>query len=158
MFYFFLFMKIFNVFNLPQKLKDWGELGIQEYEKCQGLFIFSATRDESLKEKSLKYCMSFFGQGVRLDFNTSLKIIQPQKRAAKHNISSIKKGSHKNIPKFPYRNILLYEHWKLKMKVLTSLHSISLITFSFGWCTAYYILILHPNKLFKTNYCRKSLI
>lgn len=151
-------MKIFNVFNLPQKLKDWGELGIQEYEKCQGLFIFSATRDESLKEKSLKYCMSFFGQGVRLDFNTSLKIIQPQKRAAKHNISSIKKGSHKNIPKFPYRNILLYEHWKLKMKVLTSLHSISLITFSFGWCTAYYILILHPNKLFKTNYCRKSLI
>lgn len=38
-----------------------------------------------------------------------LKIIHtpPPKRAAKHNLSSIKKSSHENIPKIPYGNILL---------------------------------------------------
>lgn len=60
------------------------------------------TRDERLKEKFLKYCNVLFGHGVRLDFNTSIKNYThiPQKRAAKHILSSIKKGSHESIPKF----------------------------------------------------------
>lgn len=56
---FFLLLKNFNGFSLPLKLKDWSALGIQEYVKCQDLFIFNAIRDEWLKEKSLKYYMFF---------------------------------------------------------------------------------------------------
>jgi len=52
-------LKNFNVFSLSQKLKDWGELGIQVYVKEQRLFLFNPTTDERLKEKSLKYCMFF---------------------------------------------------------------------------------------------------
>lgn len=44
---------------MSQKWKDWGALGIQVYVKCQGLFIFNATRDERLKEKSLEHSMFF---------------------------------------------------------------------------------------------------
>ena len=127
----------FNVFSLSQKFKDWGALGIQVYVKCQGLFILMPTRHERLKEKFLKYCYVLFGHGVRLDFNTSVKNYThiPQKRAAKHNLSSIKKSSHKNIPKFPYSNILLwYEYWKLKTKRYYHHYILfhQLSTFSFG--------------------------
>lgn len=44
---------------MSQKLKDCGAVGIQVYVKCQSLFIFNATRDERLKEKSLQYYMFF---------------------------------------------------------------------------------------------------
>ena len=72
-----------------------------------------STEHERLKEKHLKYCYVLLGHGVRLDFNTSVKNYTsiPQKRAAKHNLSSNKKSSHKNIPKFPNSDILLWHEY-----------------------------------------------
>lgn len=49
----------FKCVQYVSKIKKTGALGIQVCVKCQGLFIFNATRDERLKEKSLKYCMFF---------------------------------------------------------------------------------------------------
>lgn len=122
------------------------------------------TRHERLKKKYLKYCYVLLGHGVRLDLNTSVKKYTsiPQKRAAKHKLSSIKKSSHKNIPKFPNSNILLWhEYWKLKTKRYYHHYILfhQLSTFWIMHCILYYVLILHPRTfLLKRKYYRKSFL
>lgn len=95
---FFLLLKNFNIFSLSQNLEDSYVVEIQLYVKCQSLLKFNATRDERLK-KSLKYCTFFMDKELRRDFNTSVKNYThthtPPKRAAKHNLSSVKKSSHR---------------------------------------------------------------
>lgn len=93
-----LLLKNFNIFSLSQNLEDSYVVEIQLYVKCQSLLKFNATRDERLK-KSLKYCTFFMDKELRRDFNTSVKNYThthtPPKRAAKHNLSSVKKSSHR---------------------------------------------------------------